>query len=99
MKSRLAPWWMYLIAISFAAMQVLIPYLTLWGPADIDGLRGGFEENTMRVRVVEPGSPLAKAGLAAGDRVVAIDRWPVRNTRDWAIIWANQDPVRPQRWE
>jgi eukaryotic-like serine/threonine-protein kinase len=98
-KSRRPPWWMYFIAISFAAVHALILYLTIWGPADIDGLHAAFEDTAMHIQSVEPGSHLAQAGLAAGDRVVVIDGRPVRNTRDWTIAQANQDPVLPQRWE
>jgi serine/threonine-protein kinase len=89
----------YLVAASFAAMLALIPYLTIWGPGDVGGLQASFDGGAMRVNAVESDSQLAHAGLAAGDRVVAIDGWPLRNTCDWEIVQANQDTVRPQRWE
>src|SRR5437667_5778749 len=98
-KASHPPWWMYFVAVSFAALHALVSYLTSAGPADVDGLRATFEGTAMRVLIVEAGSHLAQAGVAAGDRVVAIDAWPLRNTRDWAIVQANLDPVRPQRWE
>jgi serine/threonine-protein kinase len=89
---------MYVLAASFAAMVLLIPYLTVWGPADFD-VQATFDNGAMLIRVVEATSAAAEAGLASGDRVVAIDDWPMRNTRDWIIVQANQHPVVPQRWQ
>src|SRR5207302_3623812 len=98
-SARTIPWWMYLVAASFAAMVLLIPYLTIWGPGDLDGVQATFESGAMRIRAIEAGSPPAEAGLVAGDLVVAVDDLPMRNPRDWAIVEANQDPVLPQRWD
>src|SRR5262252_1055384 len=93
-----APWWMYLVAASFA-MLLAIPFLTFWGPADVDGLQASFEDGSMRLNAVEPGSYLANAGLVAGDRVLAIDNLPLRNTRDLEIVQANAEVDRPQHWQ
>ena len=43
MKSPRAPWWMYVIAASFIGLQAFIPYLYIWGPADIQDLQARFE--------------------------------------------------------
>src|SRR5262249_59027938 len=96
-KYRRAPWWMYLVAASFA-MLLAISFLTFWGPADVDGLQASFQDGSMRLDAVEAGSYLANAGLVAGDRVLAIDDLPLRNTRDLEIVQANADVGRPQRW-
>src|SRR5438552_7820774 len=99
-ESRHAPWWMYLVAASFAVMVVPIAsYLMIWGTADVDGLQASFEDGSMRVNAVEADSQLANAGLAAGDRVLAIDSLPLHNARDWHIVQANADVGRPQRWQ
>src|SRR5262249_8498398 len=89
-KSRRAPGWMYLAAASFAVLQA-VPALTIWGPADVDGLQASFEDGSMRLNAVTAGSYLANAGLLAGDRVLSIDDLPLRNTRDLEIVQANAD--------
>src|SRR5262249_53483511 len=58
-----------------------------------------FEDDVMQMQMVKPGSQLALTGLAAGDRVIAIDGRPVHNPRDWNIAQSNRDPIRSQRWE
>jgi len=98
-KRQWPRWWMYVVAASFALMQVLLWYLTISGPTDVDGLQASFGGGAMIVNAVEPGSHLAQAGLRSGDRVVAIDGLPLRNPRDWEIVTANHDSVRPQRWK
>jgi serine/threonine-protein kinase len=53
----------------------------------------------MLVLSVEPDSLLARAGLRAGDKVVAIDSRPIRGTRDWGAVLANLEVDRVQRWK
>jgi regulator of sigma E protease len=55
------------------AMNLLLPVFVLWGT-----LIAGFERPTAVVGTVERGSPAAAAGLAPGDRIVAVDGEPVR---------------------
>jgi eukaryotic-like serine/threonine-protein kinase len=98
-KGRRPPGWMYLLLASFAAMHVLILYESIWGTVDVRESHTAFEDGGMRLQMVEGGSDLALAGLAAGDRVIAIDGRPVRNPRDWNIAQANRDPSLPQHWE
>ena len=90
---------MYIVAASFIGLQAFIPYLYIWGPADIEGLRAGFENDAMYIRAIEPNSHLAQAGLRAGDRVIAIDRLPVSYAREWDAVLANMYPGKPQQWE
>src|SRR5439155_20842043 len=73
MKSPRAPWWMYVIAASFIGLQAFIPYLYIWGPADIQDLQARFESGAMLIRAIEPNSELSDAGVHPGDRVIAID--------------------------
>ena len=94
-----APWWMFAVAASYIALLALIPYLVIWGPADLDGLSASFENGAMFVRVVEPETPPARAGLQVGDRVLAIDGRSLRSTHDWAAVPANMEVGRLQRWE
>src|SRR5207237_9789338 len=97
-SARTIPWWMYLVAASFAAMVLLIPYLTIWGPGDLDGVQATFESGAMRIRAMEVGSPPAEAGLVAGELVVAVADLPMRSPRVWAILPENRDPVLAQGW-
>src|SRR5437870_4082003 len=65
-------WWMYVVAASFLLLHLVEDYLTVWGPAFPEGLATAFERGTMRVRSVMPGTMFGRAGLQAGDRVVAL---------------------------
>ena len=98
-RSRRAPWWMYVVAASYVALFALIPYLVIWGPADLLGLAADFEDGTMLVRAAEPDSLPARAGVRPGDRVVAIDGRPMRRIGDWTAVNANLEVGRAQRWE
>src|SRR5262245_55627297 len=93
-------WWMYVIAASFLAMHAFWAYLSILGPIEdgLDEVDPVFESGTMRVRVVADGSPLANAGLRIGDRVLAIDGFPIREARDWKLALDNLE-VGPTRWE
>jgi hypothetical protein len=94
-----APWWMYVVAASYVALLALIPYLVIWGPADLLGLTGDYADGTMLLRAVSPDSLAGRAGLRAGDRVVAIDGRPMRRVRDWTVLDANLEVGRAQHWE
>ena len=98
--SRQRPqWWMYVVAASYLALIAFIPYLLIWGPSDIDGLQAVFEQGAMRIRVVEPETPLAKAGLRAGDLVLTVDGLPIRSTHDWTAVQVNMEVERRQTWQ
>jgi hypothetical protein len=90
---------MYVVAASYIALFALIPYLVIWGPADLLGLRADYEDGTMLIRAVDPGSLPARAGVRPGDRVVEIDGRPMRRIRDWTVFNANLEVGRAQRWE
>ena len=70
-KVQRPPWWMCVVAASFVAVHALIPYLLIWGPADIVGLQAAFENGAMRIRALASDSPLSHAGLRTDDRVLA----------------------------
>jgi hypothetical protein len=90
---------MYVVGASYVALLALIPYLVIWGPADLLGLTADFEDGTMLLETVDPGSLLARSGARPGDRVLAIDGRPMRRMRDWTIFNANLEVGRAQRWE
>jgi hypothetical protein len=90
---------MYLVAASYVALLALIPYIVIWGPADLLGLHATFEDGRMLIRSVTPDSLPAKAGLRAGDQVASIDGRPIRGTQDWSVTNANLEVNRVQKWE
>jgi hypothetical protein len=98
-RSRGAPWWMYVVAASYVALLALIPYLVIWGPADLLGVTADYADGTMLIRAVDPDSLLARSGLRAADRVVAIDGHPMRHIGDWTVVNANLEVGRAQKWE
>ena len=93
------PWWMYLVAASYFAYLIFLPYTVFTGPDLPPGLEFGFTGGGIQVKAVVPGSFWQTAGLAAGDRVVAIDGLSVRNIHEWQAIRANTEAQKPQNWE
>jgi membrane-associated protease RseP (regulator of RpoE activity) len=93
-------WWMIVIAASFLAMHVFWAYLSIRVPQieGLDEVDPVFESGTMRVRVVADGSALANAGLRIGDRVLAVDGFPIREARDWKLALDNLQAGQT-RWE
>lgn len=89
---------MYLVALSYAVMFGLIAFQTVYGPAELRGFTASFADRTMTIRSVAAGSPESRAGLRAGDRVLAIDEQPIHVLRDWVAATANLTVGRPQRW-
>ena len=97
--SRRAPWWMYVIAASYVALLALIPYLVIWGPADLLGVTIVFEDAGMVLRSVDRNSLLGVSGLQSGDRILAVDGMPIRNVREWTAFQNNLEVGRIQRWQ
>ncbi len=92
------PWWGYLLAVSFLAVQVLTVYLIVWGPSDLAGLDAFFSDGTMHVEGVASGTILFEAGLRPGDRVVAINGRGIRGTRDWSAANSNRGLGLRETW-
>jgi tRNA A-37 threonylcarbamoyl transferase component Bud32 len=90
---------MYAVAASFAALYLLVGYLSFRGPSQNDGIEAGFAGGATEIRFVQPGSRADRAGLRDRDTVVAIDGQRVRNPQDWAAVRANTVVDRPQKWE
>ncbi|MBI4552935.1 MAG: RIP metalloprotease RseP [Candidatus Latescibacteria bacterium] len=61
------------------AMNVLLAFLVLWGLLCFVGIAS---IDTTAIGKVAPQSPFAKAGLAVGDRIDAINRTPVKTWED-----------------
>jgi tRNA A-37 threonylcarbamoyl transferase component Bud32 len=79
--------------------MALIPYLLIWGPADLLGMQATFEDGKMTVRSIEADSLLGRAGIRAGDQVTVIDDRPIRSTQDWNVTNANLQVDLAQHWK
>ncbi|HET7841486.1 MAG TPA: PDZ domain-containing protein, partial [Terriglobia bacterium] len=99
MPQQRAPWWMYVVAVSFLGLFAFIPYLVTYGPADPERFDARFKGAATEIRAVTPGSQLYEAGLRAGDVVLAIDGQAVRKGQDWQAVKANMEVGKTQRWE
>lgn len=94
-----APWWMCVVAASFVGFIALFAYQMFWGPPILPGYEGSFRREGLVVLAVHPNSLEGRAGLRAGDLVLAIDGQVIRNLRDREAIRANTEIGRPEQWE
>jgi eukaryotic-like serine/threonine-protein kinase len=97
MPAPRAPWWLYVIAASFLGYFTLQVYTYIWGLENI-GLESDYSNGSMLVRKVSPKGAGARAGLRAGDRIVAVDGIPIRGEKrdyDFFRAAANFEPGRP----
>jgi S1-C subfamily serine protease len=81
---------MYVVATTYVFNFGLTVYLLLYGPAQLNGFSTKFADGTMTIRSVSAGSPESRAGLRAGDRVMAIDDQPIRTPRDFVAATATR---------
>jgi len=80
MRPSRAPWWLYFIAASFLGYLTLQIYTYIWGLEWI-GFGSYYSNGSMLVRRVSPEGPGARAGLRAGDRIVAVDGNAIRGEK------------------
>ena len=98
MPSRRAPWWMFIVAVSFLMYVSLVLYQIFWGPNVPTGQSAGFDFTFAGGRgmvVVAARQP----ELQPGDRILAVDGQTIRNAHDWNAVRANTEVGRPERWE
>ena len=93
-----APWWMFVLAVSFLAFFILTTYCKLWEP-ESEGFQYKSRDGRMVLREVTPNSPAATAGLEPGDRVVSVDGHVLRTTLDWLLFHGNIEINRPLQLE
>lgn len=89
------PWWTWLLAASFliwAAFGFYNSLMGIGGPgaATSDAPGGG----TLIERVV-PGKPMERAGVRAGDVVVAVNGQSIRSGHDWGEMAWQFEPAKP----
>ena len=91
MPKTKAPWWMYVVACSYAAYLCVAVYLALWGPEWVGiVIQGG---DRVIVNAVLSNSPAARGGLRAGDQIVAFAGHKIHSAADWDAIAFNINPV------
>ena len=98
MTRRRTPWWLYVAAASFCGYLALNMYLEFRGPETV-GILPVFSKGGMKLLEVSPGSPGSRAGLEAGDRVLAVEGQAIRSRRDWVGVRGNFELGSPRRWE
>jgi serine/threonine-protein kinase len=90
---------MYVVAASYLGFIALFAYEMFWGPSILPGYEGSFRSGGLVILAVHPNSVEERAGLRAGDRVLAVDGQVIRNAHDREAIRANTEIGRPERWE
>ena len=88
----LAPWWMYVVAFTYAVTFLFNVRQEFWGPAN-----GGWapEPSFFKVASVLPGRPMDKAGVRAGDFLEAADGYPLNGAANWFLARAHFQRDRP----
>ncbi|MFB3924217.1 MAG: protein kinase [Terriglobia bacterium] len=99
MPSKRPPWWLYPLAVSYFGYLAFLPYTVFTGPDLPPGIEFEFPGEGLHVKAVLEDSFWKRAGLVAGDRVVAIDGVKIRNIHDWQAVRANTQAEKPQQWE
>ena len=74
-KERIAPWKEILVSVAGPLMNVVLATVLAIGLSLVPGAK--FGEIPAEIGRVEPGGPAAKAGMQAGDKIVAINGNPV----------------------
>ncbi len=85
-----------LIAIAFLGYWTLLVYCDVWRPAP-PGLSFQYAADGIHLADVVAGGPADRAGLRAGDRLLAVDNHPVSGRLDWMSVEANFEIGRPNR--
>ncbi len=96
MSSPRAPWWMYIVAASLLGNFALNIYVYLWGPEQPFN-QYNFAREALVVEEVLPNSAGDRAGIQAGDRLLAIDGRRVRGLGQWDLIRINFEVGKPYR--
>lgn len=98
MRKLRPPWWMTVTAASFIVYFGSIFYADFWGLRPL-GIRINYSGGRMRVGRVDPGTPAERAGVRAGDWIIAAEGQEIHYYADWMAIGANARVGQPFRLE
>src|SRR6187200_2548393 len=90
------PAWILAVGLVFLGYYALLLSTDLTRPEPL-GLRLELHPAGIRVRAMAPDSVAARAGLAAGDRLVAANSHPLRTRLDWTSVEMNLRIGQPLR--
>lgn len=93
--SRRTPWWAWLLAASFLIGFGFDIYTSWMGFAGPGVSISDAPEGGALVREVAPGRPMEKAGVRAGDIVVAVDGQAIRAAHDLDEMTWQFEPGKP----
>ncbi len=89
-----APWWFYILAVSFLSSFPLLLYNSVWGPGD-DGITLAPVGGYLIVKEVQLDKPAGRAGMRAGDRILKVDGIPMRGALDYQLAKGDFESGRP----
>jgi len=89
-----APWWFYILAVSFLSSFPLLLYNSVWGPGD-DGITLAPVGGYLIVKEVQLDKPAGRAGMRAGDRILNVDGIPMRGALDYQLAKGDFESGRP----
>ena len=87
-------WCVGILAVAYFAYVGLLLCSDLLRVAPV-GLRAGFDAGGMTASSVLAGSPAARAGLRAGDRITRANGQTIEGRLDWQRACVNIDPSHP----
>ena len=82
-----APWWLFVVVASSLAFLTLQLYTDVWGIEPL-GYSRDFEDGSIIVRQLSPGGSVAREGLLADDRILAVDSMPILPKREQSSFLA-----------
>lgn len=89
------PWWAWLLAASFLIWFAFGFYTSLMGVGGPGAAAADAPSGGTLIEEVVPGKPMEKAGVRAGDIVVAVDGQAIRSGHDWGEMAWQFEPGKP----
>jgi tRNA A-37 threonylcarbamoyl transferase component Bud32 len=83
MPAPRAPWWIYLVAASFLAFFCFTTFADVVAPEPAGNDVDDYAQGNLHLSRIAAGSALSRAGVIAGDRVLAVNGNPMRTRQDW----------------